>query len=145
LCRLITANRSNLALRAASPRYWPLEGTIVAEIKNEPQILDRGYSAVRRMAKEMVEGGADISDILFHANQVWHEFKTAALGAGVGVIKTGMYLDQYDSALTRQLIARSARYNNGIDSKRVDELAKKADAGEELPLPLVVKAKKAGR
>jgi hypothetical protein len=117
----------------------------VAEIKNETQILDRGYSAVRRMAKEMVEAGADISDILFHANQVWHEFKASALGAGAGVIETGMYLDQYNSALTHQLITRSARYKSGMDSKRVDEQAKKLDAGEELPLPVVVKAKKAGR
>jgi hypothetical protein len=83
---------------------------IMAEIKNEKQILDRGYTAVRQMAKEMVANGADISDILFYTNQVWHEFKAAAFFAGVGMPETGMYIEQYNAKLTNKLIAQSPQY-----------------------------------
>jgi hypothetical protein len=113
------------------------------EIKNETQILDRGYNAVRRMAKEMVEAGADTSDILFHANQVWHEFKAAAI-AVPGISQTGMYIDQYDAALTTQIISRSPRYKGGIDSARADKLATELKACKELP-PVVIRRAKAGK
>jgi len=112
----------------------------------ETLILDKGYAAVRLMAKELVENGADVSDILHHANQVWHEFKAAAMLAGGPVVReTGMYVDQYNAELTNQLIARSARYKNGIDQNRVGHLADKIKTGEQLP-PVVVHAKaKAGK
>ena len=48
-------------------------------LKNEQRIFDEGYDAVRKMAMEMVENGATLADVLFHANQVWHEFKSGAL------------------------------------------------------------------
>ena len=116
----------------------------MAEIKNETQILDRGYNAVRQMAKEMVENGADISDILFHANQVWHEFKCAAMYSGVAAIETGMYIDQFNADATNKLIQQSPRYKLGTDAKRVDAIANRIEAGETVPTP-IVKAKKAGR
>jgi hypothetical protein len=93
-------------------------------MKNETQILDRGYNAVRQMAKEMVAAGADISDILWHANQMWHEFKESAFLAGsIDVSETGMYMDQYNAELTGKIIARSRRYANGVDAERVEQQA----------------------
>jgi hypothetical protein len=44
------------------------------DLKRERAILDKGYDAVRTMAREMVRNGATLADILFHANQIWHEF-----------------------------------------------------------------------
>jgi hypothetical protein len=53
--------------------------SMAKDMKREQEIFDKGYNAVRQMAKEMVENGASLSDILFHANQVWHEFKVGAI------------------------------------------------------------------
>lgn len=66
------------------------------DIKHERLILDRGYDGVRLMAKELVENGATLADILFHANQVRHEFKLGAMQAGLsGVVEGEMYTDKY--------------------------------------------------
>jgi cobalamin-dependent methionine synthase I len=93
-------------------------------MKNEKRILDKGYDAVREMAREMVAAGADISDILWHANQLWHEFKESAFLAGaIDVSETGMYMDQYNAELTGAIIARSRRYANGVDAEHVEQQA----------------------
>jgi hypothetical protein len=97
----------------------------------EKLILDKGYEAVRRMAKEMVENGATLADILFHANQVWHEFKVGAMVLP-GVMETGAYLDKLDRESTQRIITTEPRYANGVDAVRVAhyaEQAKSAKAG----------------
>ena len=61
-------------------------------LKTERAILDKGYDAVRTMARDMVENGASVADILFYANQLWHEFKVGAFTAGLHRVgETGMY------------------------------------------------------
>ena len=92
----------------------------VEKIKREQVILDKGYDAVRTMAKEMVENGATLSDMLFHANQVWHEFKVGAIWAGmVDVAATGMYMGQYNRFATNKIISADERYKGGLDAVRV--------------------------
>lgn len=54
----------------------------VKALKKEQRIFDEGYGAVRKMAAKMVQNGATPADIIFHANQIWHEFKVGALTAG---------------------------------------------------------------
>ncbi len=93
---------------------------------DEKLILDKGYDAVRLMAKEMVENGATLADILFHANQVWHEFKVGAMHAGLSSGETGMYIDQHDAAATNKIITADKRYRNGVDAVRVAQYAAKA-------------------
>jgi hypothetical protein len=82
----------------------------------------------------MVAGGADVADVLFHANQVWHEFKAAAMFAGVDVFQTVMYVDYYNAALTNKLIAASPRY---VDSKRAEQVAAYMQAGKKGKTPVV--------
>jgi len=77
--------------------------------ERQTAILDAGYSAVRLMARSMIENGASSADILFHANQLWHEFKAVAMGMP-GVIATGMYVDQYNRELTDQIISHDIKY-----------------------------------
>lgn len=103
--------------------------------KQENEILDRGYNAVRQMARELVENGASLPDVLFHANQVWHEFKYGSIvhkdnGDGTsevmmfpGLIKTGMYIDNYNPKLTNEIIRSDTRYGGGIDHRRVLQFA----------------------
>ncbi len=79
-------------------------------MKSDDVIFDRGYNAVRQMAKEMVNNGATLADILFHANQLWHEFKAQAWSetrdpkVQAGIQKSGVYMDQYDHEATQKLI-----------------------------------------
>ena len=87
-------------------------------LKNEQRIFDEGYDAVRKMAKEMVENGATLADVLFHANQVWHEFKVGAIDAGMWAITGGMYIDQYDAEATKAVLIGDARYASGLDGLR---------------------------
>jgi|SRR5208282_4087409 len=88
-------------------------------LKKEQRIFDEGYDAVRKMAKEMVENGATLADVLFHANQVWHEFKVGATDAGMWAITGGMYIDQYEADVTKAVLAGDERYAGGIDELRV--------------------------
>jgi hypothetical protein len=39
--------------------------SMAKDMKREQEIFDKGYNAVRQIAKEMVENGASLSDILF--------------------------------------------------------------------------------
>jgi hypothetical protein len=86
------------------------EATVSKE--REKEILDKGYDAVRLMAKEMVQNGASLADILFHANQVWHEFKASAASVGYAqaMIKTSTYIEGYDHEQTKKLILCDPRY-----------------------------------
>jgi hypothetical protein len=89
-------------------------------LKKEQRIFDEGYNAVRKMAKEMVENGANLADVLFHANQVWHEFKVGAIHEGmVAAVTGGMYIDQYDAEATKAVLAGDERYAGGVDELRV--------------------------
>jgi hypothetical protein len=88
-------------------------------LKKEQRIFDEGYNAVRKMAAEMVENGATLADVLFHANQVWHEFKVGAISAGMWAITGGMYIDQYDAEATKAVLAGDERYAGGVDELRV--------------------------
>ncbi len=90
-------------------------------LKKEQRIFDEGYNAVRKMAKEMVENGATLADVLFHANQVWHEFKVGATDAGMwAAITGGMYIDQYDAEATKAVLAGDERYAGGYDALAVE-------------------------
>ena len=92
--------------------------------KTEHAILDKGYDAVRTMARDMVENGASVADILFHANQVWHEFKVGAFTAGLyDAAETGMYMKDYDPAKTDKIIRADKRYRTGLDSQRFRDFA----------------------
>ena len=94
------------------------------DLKRERAILDKGYDAVRSMARDMVQNGASVADILFHANQVWHEFKVGALKAGLHrVHETGMYIKDYDAAKTDEVIRADKRYATGLDSQRFKDFA----------------------
>jgi hypothetical protein len=117
----------------------------MAAIKNETQILDRGYNAVRQMAKELVGNGATLADILFHANQVWHEFKVGALQAGLATGKTGMYIDQYNADATNKIIRADKRYAGGTDDLRIAQVREKLRAGETLEPAVRVTTAKAGK
>src|SRR5436190_1930444 len=97
------------------------------DVKREQLILDRGYHAVRSMAKEMVANGATLADILFHANQVWHEFKTGAMQLP-GVIDSGLYIDRYDAEASDRIIRASERYKTGTDSVRVAQYVGQIEA-----------------
>lgn len=109
-----------LFLRSSTTVTFPLSAALVIlaaegftmaqDISREKLILDRGYNAVRQMAKEMVANGATLADILFHANQVWHEFKVAAL-AVPGVLETGAYIHQYDAQATNKIISDDPNYS----------------------------------
>jgi hypothetical protein len=57
----------------------------------------------------MVDNGASLADILFHANQVWHEFRVGALGLS-GVAGSGMYIDQYSAEATSKILAADKNY-----------------------------------
>jgi hypothetical protein len=118
------------------------------DMKREQEIFDKGYHAVRQMAKEMVENGASLSDILFHANQVWHEFKVGAIAAGFGavdeLVKTGPYIDSYDAELTNKIIRADKRYKSGADSVRIAVYESRTRGGTELSPNLVTKSAKAG-
>jgi hypothetical protein len=84
------------------------------DLKREHAILDNGYDAVRTMARDMVQNGASLADILFHANQVWHEFKVGALKAGLHrVSETGLYMKNYDAAETERIFRADKRYATG--------------------------------
>jgi len=87
-------------------------------LKKEQRIFDEGYDAVRKMAKEMVENGATLADVLFHANQVWHEFKVGAIHGGMWAATGGMYIDQYDAEATNAVLAGDERYVSGVDGLR---------------------------
>ncbi|HTC63844.1 MAG TPA: hypothetical protein VK709_13450 [Candidatus Saccharimonadales bacterium] len=95
-----------------------VEDRNIEELNREQEIFDRGYEAVRTMAKEMVANGATLADVLYHADQVWHEFKIGAMGMN-GVIATGMYLDNCDRELTHEVILSYDRYARGVDEIRV--------------------------
>ena len=86
---------------------------------NEQRIFDEGYNAVRKMAADMVQNGATLADVLFHANQVWHEFKVGAIDAGMWAITGGMYIDQYDAEATKAVLAGDERYAGGVDGLRL--------------------------
>jgi len=92
----------------------------IEELNREQEIFDRGYESVRTMAKEMVANGATLADVLFHADQLWHEFKVGALTGGVvpGVIRSGMYLHCCDRAFTDKAIRSYDRYAGGLDEVR---------------------------
>lgn len=92
-------------------------------LKKEQRIFDEGYDAVRKMAKKMVENGATFADVLFHANQVWHEFKVGALQGGMWAVPGGMYIDQYDAEATKAVLAGDERYAGGVDELRVAVIA----------------------
>ncbi len=94
-------------------------------VNREKQILDKGYNAVRTMAKDMVANGANLADILFHANQLWHEFKVGAYTGGLipDPFETGSYLDEYSHKATMKIITADPRYAYGVDSARVAQLA----------------------
>jgi hypothetical protein len=115
----------------------------------EQQIFDKGYHAVRQMAKEMVENGASLSDILFHANQVWHEFKVGAIAAGFRavdeLVKTGPYIDRYDADLTNKIIRADKRYKSGADSMRIAGYESRTRGGTELLPNIASKSAKAGK
>src|SRR5437588_3395757 len=116
-----------------------LEVGLMAKASNrENAIFDKGYDAVRTMAKEMVENGATLSDILFHANQVWHEFKLGAAKAGLGnVATTGMYMDQYNADTTNEIIQADKRYSSGMDAARVKQFVENEE--ELLREPILVR------
>lgn len=119
------------------------------DMKREQEIFDKGYNAVRQMAKEMIENGASLSDILFHANQVWHEFKVGAIAAGFHavdeLVKTGPYIDSYDAELTNKIIRADKRYKSGADSVRVAAYESQTRGGAE-PSPIIVtNSAKAGK
>jgi hypothetical protein len=102
------------------------------DLKRERAILDKGYDAVRTMARDMVQNGASLVDILFHANQLWHEFKVGAFTAGLyGVSETGMYMKDYDPEKTDQIIRADKRYATGLDSQRFKDFAD-ADNGLDI-------------
>jgi hypothetical protein len=89
-------------------------------LKKEQRIFDDGYSAVRKMAKEMVENGATLADVIFHANQVWHEFKVGAFTGDCPVaFVNGSHIDQYDVEATKAVLAGDERYAGGVDGLRV--------------------------
>jgi len=89
------------------------------DLKREQLIFDKGYEAVRRMATELVENGATLSDILFHANQEWHEFKVGAMNAAVSSdVETGMYIDLYNADATNKIITADNRSKDGADALR---------------------------
>src|ERR1035438_10840807 len=104
-----------LFLRSSTTVTFPLSAALVIlaaegftmaqDISREKLILDRGYNAVRQMAKEMVANGATLADILFHANQVWHEFKVAAL-AVPGVLETRSEEHTSELQSLRHLVCR---------------------------------------
>jgi hypothetical protein len=123
--------------------------SMAKDMKREQEIFDKGYNAVRQMAKEMVENGASLSDILFHANQVWHEFKVGAIAAGFRAVdefvKTGPYIDSYDAELTNKIIRADKRYKSGADSVRVAVYESRTGGGTELSPNLVTKSAKAGK
>lgn len=101
-----------------------------ARLTREQLILDKGYDAVRLMATEMVENGSTLADILFHANQMWHEFKVGAVCAGcIEAIKTGMYMDQYKAKATKQIILADERYETGYDAVRQAQIMAAIEAG----------------
>jgi hypothetical protein len=87
-------------------------------LKKEQRSFDEGYGAVHKMAKEMVENGATLADVLFHANQVWHEFKIGAIHWGMWAITGGMYIDQYGDEATKVVLAGDERYASGVDRLR---------------------------
>jgi hypothetical protein len=96
--------------------------------ERENAILDKGYNAVRLMAKELVENGATLADILWHANQLWHEFKVGAMKAGfVDVINTGMYMSQYNPEQTDKIIGADPNYVRIEDLLAAKEGAKPAE------------------
>jgi hypothetical protein len=90
------------------------------ELKREQEIFDRGYEAVRKMAKEMVANGATLADVLFHADQLWHEFKAGALGMPDtgALIHSGMYTANCDRQFTDKVIRSYDRYAGGLDEIR---------------------------
>jgi hypothetical protein len=102
-----------------------VEDRSTEELKREQQIFDRGYEAVRAMAKEMVANGATLADVLFHADQVWHEFKVGAFGmpGTGGLVRSGMYIHGCDREFTDRLIRSYDRYADGIDTIRTAILA----------------------
>lgn len=111
------------------PKFLNITPQEVERLKRESKILDKGYDAVRLMAKEMIQNGATLSDILFHANQIWHEFKIGAAQAGIDeVIVTGMYLVEYSPGATNKIILSDERYAGGKDVVRAAQLASRADA-----------------
>jgi hypothetical protein len=107
-------------------------GRPVAEIVEETRILDRGYTAVREMAKELLANGAGVPDILWHADQLWHEFKAAALQSCTvaALFTTGMYIQQRDADLTDDLVMSNARYADGTDAVRIAQIAAIYRAGQ---------------
>jgi len=101
----------------------------IERLRRESKILDKGYDAVRLMAKEMIQNGATLSDILFHANQIWHEFKTSAAQSGLDdVVNTGLYLVEYSAGATNKIILSDERYAGGKDVVRAAQLASRAEA-----------------
>jgi hypothetical protein len=98
-----------------------VEDRTVEELKREQEIFDQGYAAVRTMAKEMVANRATLADVLFHADQLWHEFKVGALGIPEtgALVRSGMYLDCCDRAFTNNIIRSYSRYAGGTDEVRV--------------------------
>ena len=123
-------------------------------LKREQEIFDKGYGAVRQMGREMVENGASLSDILFHANQIWHEFKFGSIVRTgqhevrivPGLLETGMYIEQYNPAQTADIIRADKRYANGADSQRValyqEMLRRNPDS---VPVMIVRQSAKAGK
>jgi cobalamin-dependent methionine synthase I len=94
------------------------------DLKREHEILDNGYDAVRTMARDMVQNGATLADILFHANQMWHEFRVGAFTAGLyDVSQTGMYMKNFDALKTDKIIRADKRYAAGLDSQRFKDFA----------------------
>jgi hypothetical protein len=89
------------------------------------------------------------TDILFHANQVWHEFKVGEIAAGFRavdeLVKTGPYIDSYDAELTNKIIRADKRYKSGADSVRVAVYESRTGGGTELSPNLVTKSAKAGK
>ncbi|MFZ0773158.1 MAG: hypothetical protein WCA49_04610 [Candidatus Sulfotelmatobacter sp.] len=111
------------------PKFLNITPQEIERLKRESKILDQGYDAVRLMAKEMIQNGATLSDILFHANQVWHEFKVGAAQAGLDeVVNTGMHLVEYSPGATNKIILSDERYAGGRDVVRAAQLASKAGA-----------------
>jgi len=89
-------------------------------LMKEQRIFDDGYGAIRKMAAKMVQNGATLADVLFHANQVWHEFKAGAFSAGcfsAGI--NGMYINEYKPEVTKSVLTGDERYTHGVDEVRV--------------------------
>jgi hypothetical protein len=113
-----------------------LEDRSVEELNREQEIFDRGYDAVRTMAKEMIANGATVADVLFHADQLWHEFKVGAFLSqtdddpkGIAererasrlvtaLLGSGMYIDGCNRKFTDTVIRSYNRYANGSDEVR---------------------------